>query len=241
MSSPAPVEMSEADFVWAAQLMERRRERYAHYSPVFWRPARGIVDFHARFLRASGARAGATALRTARGFIISWPNQGRCFVDDFAVEEDSLWAGEGKALLLAAWRRARGAEQHSLRVVTARRDEPKRAMLIELGLTANARWWVKELTATGPARAPGPLDILDVPAQLVAAPPVYDPGGPVCLLGDVDASRAAAAAESAAAAGAVLVIVQREGGDAPVPAAEPALEAAGYHNPSELYQGRPAV
>ena len=126
-----------------------------------------------------------------------------------------------------------------LRVVAARRDEPKRQMLIDLGLTANARWWVKELTPAAPAHACGPVTILGAPAQLLVAPPVYDPGGPVCMLGEIDAASAADAAERAAELGAVLAIVQREGGDKPVAETEPLLEAAGYHNPGEFYQGQP--
>jgi hypothetical protein len=239
MSGCTPTPMTEADFPWAAQLMRRRRERYAQYSPVFWRPAPRIVEFHAQFLRYCSTREGAQALRTEGGFIIMAPNQGRCFVDDFAVEEESLWASEGKKLLLAAWQRSRGPTQRTLRVVTARRDEAKRQLSIDLGLTVNARVWVKELTPSAPPRPPGPITLDVGEAQLVNAPPVYDPGGPVCLLGDLDPSKAAAAAEQAAAAGAVLAIVQREGGDDAVAASEPLLEAAGYHTPAEFYQGRP--
>ena len=141
--------------------------------------------------------------------------------------------------MLTAWQRARSADQNALRVVTARRDEPKRQMLIEPGLAPAARWWVKELTPTAPAQPYGPITLVDIEAQLVPAPPVYDPGGPVCLLGALDSAKAAVAAERAAAAGAVLAIVQREGDGTPVPAADPLLEAAGYHNPAEFYQGRP--
>jgi hypothetical protein len=237
MNATDPVEMTADDFLWAAKLMESRRERQAGYSPVFWRPARGVVDSHAQFLRFAGTRPDALALRTARGFIIASPQDGRCFVDDFAVEDDALWASDGKALLLAAWRGRRTA--NALRVVTARRDEPKRRMLIELGLKPHARWWVKELTPSGAPAPYGAIRLGDVQAQLVRAPPVYDPGGPVCLLGDLDPGKAASAAERAGAAGAVLAILQRDGGDAPVAEREPALEAAGYHNPAEFYQGRP--
>jgi hypothetical protein len=158
-------------------------------------------------------------------------------VDDFAVEEDALWVTEGKTLLSTAWLRARSAALPTLRVVTARQDQPKRAMLISLGLTTNCRWWVKAMTPTRSAQAHGTFVVSGGTAVLLSAPPVYDPGGPVCLLGNLDGLHAAAAAEQAAAAGAVLAIIQRDGGDSPVPAAEPALEAAGYHNPAEFYQG----
>jgi hypothetical protein len=231
--------MTADDFAWAAQLMERRRDLYSNYSPVFWRPAQGVVETHARFLAFNGKRDGSVALRTPRGFIISCAQEGRCFVDDFAVDDPSLWASEGKDLLLTAWRRARSADQRVLRVVSARRDDPKRNMLIELGLAPTSRWWVKELTPAAPPKPCGPITFVDIQAMLVFAPPVYAPGGPVCLLGSLDPSKAALDAEQAAAAGAVLAIVQREGGGQPVPANEPLLEAAGYHNPAEFYEGQP--
>ena len=76
----------------AAQLMERRRQLYAAYSPVFWRPRPGIAEFHAQFLHACSERAGAVAVRTEHGFILSAAQHGRCAVDDFAVDDAALWA-----------------------------------------------------------------------------------------------------------------------------------------------------
>ncbi len=64
--------------------------------------------------------------------------------------------------------------------------------------------------------------------------------GDVCLLGDVDADIAVPAADAAARLGAVLAIVQRDRAPSVVPDAEPELEAAGFHNPSEFYDGRTA-
>ncbi len=128
-------------------------------------------------------REGAVALRTDRGFMFCVPSEGRCVVDDFAVEDDPLWPTEGRLLLDAVWRKASVLGQSVVRVVTARRDEPKRTMLSEAGLVVTARWWVKELAPTGPPVTWGPLTLLDVEAVMVAAPLVYDPGGPVCVLG----------------------------------------------------------
>jgi hypothetical protein len=239
MHAETPWPMTEADFAWAAQLMQRRRELYAEYSPVFWRPAQGVLELHAYFLRVRSEREGALALRTRGGFVVSSPLSGRCTVDDFAVEEPSSWPSEGRALLLAAWQRARSPAQTVLEVVTGRRDEPKRRMLADLGLSACARWWVKELDAAADAQPHGPITVAGTEAQLLVAPPVYAPGGPVCLTGDLDPGLARAAAADAAAAGAVLLIVRRDGGDSEVPASEPELEAAGFHNPSEFYRGCP--
>jgi hypothetical protein len=232
--------MSDVDFEWAAALMERRRERYAEYSPVFWRPALGITASHGEFLRSIAKREGSIAFRSDHGFVISYENQGRCFVDDFAVEGEDQWATEGKNLVLNAWNKARSPRQSTLRVVTARLDQPKRDMLAALGLLATARWWVKELRPTRPPQAPGPVDVAGRTAMLIQAPPVYDPGGPVLLLGDLEVDSIDAALAQAATLGAVLAIVQRDGGVQAVSDSEPGLEEAGFHNASEFYGGRPS-
>jgi hypothetical protein len=229
--------MHDDDFVWSAMLMQRRRERYATFSPVFWRPAANIERSHAEFMRSTAAQDGAIALRTDHAFAISIPHDGRCFVDDFAVDDDDRWATDGRALALEVWATA-SPQQSTLRVVTARRDEPKRTMLQSLGLTVTERWWVKELDPTGPSATWGPATIGAAPALIIPAPPVYDPGGPVCLLGDMDTSQAGLAATEAAGLGAVLAIVQRKHDP---PATEPELEMSGYHNPSEFYEGDPTA
>lgn len=235
------VPMEGQDFDWAAGLMERRRQRYAAYSPVFWRPAKGVAALHAESMRATASSDGAVALRTAHGFAVAYPHEGRCFVDDFAVEPDALWPTEGQELLLGIWHAARSPDRPLLRAVTARRDEPKRSLLADLGLAAAARWWVKELASTAAAPAWGPVDLDGVDALIVPAPPVYDPGGPVCLLGDLDADRAGDAAAAAARHGAVLAVVQRDRSPDPAPVDEPVLEALGFHNPSEFYEGSPSA
>jgi hypothetical protein len=230
--------MCDDDFDWAAALMQRRRERYAELSPVFWRPATGVTASHAQFMRSIAGQEGAVALRTDHGFALSSPHGDRCLVDDFAVDDDSRWPTDGRELLLGVWRAARSPQQTMLRAVTARRDEPKRSMLKGLGLQVAARWWVKELSPSADPQTWGPVDVGPVRGLIGPAPPVYDPGGPVCLLGDADAEKAVRAADAAEGLGAVLAIVQRE---TAAPDAEPELEAAGFHNPSEFYEGDPVA
>lgn len=228
--------MGDADFDWAAAVMERRRQRYAEYSPVFWRPATDVTAGHAQFMRALAGRDGGFAIRSDDGFVLSYPQGGRCFVDDFAVTADHLWASQGRDLLLALWSTARSPDQTVLRVVTARRDEAKRSMLTALGLEVAARWWVKEVSPVTEPTAWGPVTLGGVEAVIAPAPPVYDPGGPVCLLGDLDPSLADDAVRVAAELGAVLAIVQYESDPSDH---VPGLEAAGFHNPSEHYDGDP--
>ncbi len=57
--------MTADDASWAAGLMERRRQVYAAYSPVFWRPRPGVTGLHARFLGRQIGAAGYVALRTS--------------------------------------------------------------------------------------------------------------------------------------------------------------------------------
>ncbi len=233
-------QMRDDDFDWAASLMERRRQEYVEYSPVFWRPAKGVASAHADHLRVAAARPGAVAVRTDRGFALSAPSGGRCFVDDLAVETPDLWSTDGRELVCSIWRAARSEEQRTVRVVTARRDEPKRQLLSDLGLVVAARWWVKELEPDGESATWGPVQLGGVEALVMPAPPVYDPGGPVCLLGDLASERAGAAATAAAGVGAVLAIVTRDGSPVVPPASDPELEGAGFHNASEFYEGIPS-
>src|SRR5215469_2765186 len=60
-------ELSADDAVWAAELMERRRQEYARYSPVLWRPARDAVGLHTRFLARQVLADSSIALRTRCG------------------------------------------------------------------------------------------------------------------------------------------------------------------------------
>ena len=100
-------EMTEDDAAWAAGLMERRRQVYAGYSPVFWRPRPGVTGLHGRFLCRQIAAPDCVALRGDHAFIIGQrriaqgrPGQG--FVDDFAVDRDGSWDCDGAGLMLAA-------------------------------------------------------------------------------------------------------------------------------------------
>jgi hypothetical protein len=228
------------DLEWAVSLMAERRERYAPFSPVFWRPAADAIDRHRTFLAALLADPSTIALRSEIGFIIATDCGHRWEVDDFALVDDDHWSTGGADLLRAVWERT--DRRRPLRVVTARRDQAKREMVAGQ-LAVAARWWVKELVPSRPAATLGAIDLHGVAAVLVPAPPVYDPGGPVCLvdLSNDGAPDAARLAEAAAAAGAVVVVVRREGAPGAVPELEPSLGGAGFDNVSEFYEGAPAA
>lgn len=76
---------------WAAELRGTRREVYATYSPVFWRPRLGVTDRHATFLGRQLQSPDRVALRTDHGFIIGQLRKDEGFVDDFAIDVDGSW------------------------------------------------------------------------------------------------------------------------------------------------------
>jgi len=218
--------------------MEARRSRYAAYSPVFWRPAAGARELHVAFLAAMVAADGVDAFRTENGLVIAQRRGNECFVDDFAVAGDERWPVEGRDLLLAAWGRQSAGGATTARVVTARLDEPKVALLLDVGLVVGEEWWVKPLTPpTAGDTSHLPIERPGLTAVKTAAPPVYDPGGPVMLVREVAGPDQLPALEATALEhGAVLAIVPAGPGDRALTAA---LAAAAYEVASQFYVGLP--
>ncbi|MDQ2789108.1 MAG: hypothetical protein DLM60_20780 [Pseudonocardiales bacterium] len=203
--------LEPADIPWAADLMESRRQLYALYSPVFWRPARGGTDLHARYLLRQIETGTNVGLRTDHGFIIGQHRMSEGFVDDFAIDPEATWAGDGRELLLATWKQLAGSGADALRVVTAKADERKVEMLLECSLRLVEQWWVKPLEATGSAATTGRVDAASFSGILGPAPPVYDPGGAVLLADRVAVEAELAILEREAAhLGAVLAVLPTE-------------------------------
>lgn len=231
------IEMSADDAPWAAQLMEKRRRDYARYSPVFWRPAEGVVGLHAEYLRGRITAQTTVALRTEHGFLIGERRGSKAFVDDFAVEPPGSWDTEGAALLLAVAERLAAADRVDVvMVVTAHADRPKAEMLASLSLTLAEQWWVRELEHAGPAASPGRISGPGFSGELGPAPGVYDPGGPVFQNDPAgDHSDLEAIERAAAAHGAVLAILPAT----PGPAVVRELRGRGWHVASDWYRGFP--
>lgn len=239
MLGPMVSLMDHADFKWAAELMERRRATYEQFSPVFWKPAEGVRDTHASFMRSQVDGGTAIALRSEGGFLLASIRGDHYDVDDFALQPDQEWEPEGPLLLEALAEFGPLARPVRVRVVTARRDTAKRQMLSDLGLTAVSRWWVRPLDPSHPAEVDSAqVELAGVTAMLVPAPPVYAPGGPVCILGNIASEVAVRAVAEAEAAGAVLAIVTRDTAPDPAPHEEPVLTAAGFDNASEFFEGQ---
>jgi len=133
-----------------------RREQYARYQPLFWRPATGAAERHRAYL---GRLVDSDQVITLvgeedgqfTGFLIAElkpappvydPGGLSCVIDDFAVASPDRWPTTGVGLLRAALAEAgqRGAVQAV--VVTAHLDEPKRQALRASGLEIASEWWV---------------------------------------------------------------------------------------------------
>ena len=142
-----------------ADLAAVRRQRYARWQPVFWRPAAGAQDKHRAYLSGLVAHGTVIALVSEHagqldGFLIATlvpappvydPGGLTCLIDDFAVVPAANWPTAGAALLRAALAEAarRGAAQAV--VVTGRRDHPKRRTLRSCGLDVTSEWWTMPL------------------------------------------------------------------------------------------------
>jgi hypothetical protein len=234
-----------ADVPSIAKILAAKRAEYERYSPVFWRRADDARAAHEPFLRflveqdgpvvlvadsedhAGGGDAGVEGVVTGLARAEDW------VVDDFAVRDPGHWDDLG-ARLLAAVRRA--IPDQPVTVVCGARDVPKRTMLRSVGGRLVERWWVRPLAAVD--AGPDGVDPRGATGAIVPAPPVYDPGGPVCSVADWDGTAAALASVEAWARrrGAVLAVVPLPADDA----RETVLRDAGYDDPSEWYRFDPA-
>ena len=147
---------AQADVPSMAALAGIRREQYARYQPLFWRPAPAASDKHGAYLGRLVASDKVISLVSEdtgelTGFLIATLNPAppvydpgglSCDIDDFVVTPAANWATTGVRLLRAALAEAgqRGAVQAV--VVTAHLDEPKREALRACGLEVASEWWV---------------------------------------------------------------------------------------------------
>lgn len=217
--------------------MERRRQRYWSYSPVFWRPASGVTALHAGFLGSQIARDDVVAFRTGSGFVMGETRGGEGFIDDFAVEPDKQWEGDGRRLLAAAWERLHAYGALTVRVVSAQKDLPKNTLLSSVGLSVADEWWVKALVPSGRSDKRGTVRGSGFSGYLGPAPPVYDPGGDLLLVRYIDPEVPVDDMERQAASwGAVLAVVPA----VPDGARARELSTNGYEVASQWFVGVPA-
>src|SRR5258708_6082508 len=147
------------DVIEMVELAEQRRLQYQRYQPTFWRKAEDSREQHIPFLASLLKREDVIILvhesaEKLEGFVIADfvaappvynPGGPTCRVDDFCVAEENLWETVGLALLNEVLRLAKehGAAQSV--VVCGHLDQPKRAMLTQLGYSIASEWYVRDL------------------------------------------------------------------------------------------------
>jgi hypothetical protein len=145
-----------ADVAAMTTLAAMRREQYARYQPIFWRPAAGAQDKQRPYLASLVASEKVITLVSddagqVTGFLIATlgpapgvydPGGLTCQIDDFVVTPATKWPVTGSELLRAGLAEAgrRGAIQAV--VVTGHLDQPKREALRACGLEIASEWWV---------------------------------------------------------------------------------------------------
>jgi hypothetical protein len=157
---------AQADAAAMTGMAASRREQYARYQPVFWRPAADALDKQYAYLVGLIADSQVITLVSEEdsqvtGFLIAAllpappvydPGGLTCQIDDFTVGYEEKWATTGPALLRAGLAEAarRGAVQAV--VVTAHLDHPKRQALLSCGLEVASEWWVTPDLQAEPSR-----------------------------------------------------------------------------------------
>lgn len=199
------------DLDWVAGLTGERRARLVPHAPRFWRPAADAGQRHRAFLAHLVADPGAVTLRTEHGYLVGVERAGRLVVDDMVVDPPEHWPTEGVRLL----EHARGSG--ALRFVVPVVERERMDAALDLGLEPAEVWWHRDLEpATGlNVVAEDPAVKVDGAAgQLVPAPPVYDPGGPVLLVSSVESADALTRIQqSAARRGATVAVVVQDPAD----------------------------
>src|ERR1700691_4763405 len=92
----------------------------------------------------------------------------------------------GGRLLSEAWQRLQLAGARALRVVSAQKDLPKKALLGSAGLSVVEEWWVKPLKSCGHSDNLGTVQGSRFSGHLGAAFRSTTPGGPVLPVGHMD-------------------------------------------------------
>lgn len=215
--------LTQDDLDWAAELARARRERLGRHAPRFWRPAADATERHRAFLSHLIDDSSTLSVRSEHGYLVALHPGPYLLVDDMALEHPEHWASEGAALLRQA------ADLAPVRFVVPAVESERLDAALDLGLEPAEIWWHRDLepaTGLNVVSEDPRLSVDGAEAQLVPAPPVYDPGGPILLVTAVESPEALRLAEqSAARRGATVSVVTQR------PAAQDLAEvltASGY-------------
>ena len=149
----------ESDLDSIGALAEMKRIQYEAYQPVFHRRAANALKDHKAFLKTLLTRDNTLLLvaeedRRVVGFvfvsIVEAPQvydpQGKiCFIDDFMVEDSSLWLTAGKELAQEAFEYSKHNGAVLANVVCGPQDTAKRALLGQMGFQVGSEWHIRTL------------------------------------------------------------------------------------------------
>jgi len=138
------------------QLAAAKRQEYEGYAATFWRRAEDATEKQSGFFEFQLTRPNTMCLVSEEageidGFLIAGivpappvydPGSLVCTIDDFTVEDPTLWVTTGKQLLAEARSLARAQGANLTVVVCGQLDEPKREMLQAEGLYVASEWFV---------------------------------------------------------------------------------------------------
>lgn len=177
-------------------------------------------------------RVARGAYRTDDSVLIAAPRGAGWLVDDAHVP-GSDWAGDGRALWNTLDLDAHGAQA---RFVCPTYDEERAAFARSAGLTIAESWWLMELPGTSGGEAGVRVQLPGAEAITVAAPPVYDPHGPILFLPALSDSGTAlpAAIVRAPQLGCPAIVVNQVAGD---DALAESLSGAGFRRHCDYYTG----
>ena len=221
------------DLDWAVQVLRQRREPLVRLAPVFWRPAADASTHHRAFIEHLLSEGRAKAFRTDTAVLVAVPRGEGWLLDDLYVPGSDWASGDGRTLWNALDGEAHGSQ---VRFVCPTYEGDRAEFAQAAGLTIAESWWLLELSGPAGGEAGVRADLAGAEAITVAAPPVYDPPGPVLFLPSVtDASTALpAAAESAARLGCPAIVVNHVAGD---DALAQALSRTGFRQHCDYFTG----
>lgn len=226
--------LEPVDLDWVVDLLKQRREPLVEFAPVFWCPSADASASHRAFIEYLLTEGGAKGFRTSTAVVVAVPRGQGWLIDDMYVPGSGWARGDGRALWNALDAVAHGAP---VRFVCPAYEESRGEFARAVGLTIAESWWLLELPngATG-GEAGVRVNVAGAEAITVAAPPVYDPGGPVLYIPSLrDAPPALAAAiTSAPELGCPAIVVNQVTGDATL---EQALTEAGFRRHCDYYTG----
>ncbi len=229
---PASIATSD-DVDWIVRVLMQRREPLVQFAPVFWRLAPDAPANHRAFIEYLLSEGGAKVYRTDDSVLIAVPRGAGWLVDDAYVPGSDWATGDGRALWNTLDREAHGAQ---VRFVCPTYEKDRAEFGRSAGLTINESWWLMELPSTSGGDAGVRVPLPGAEAITVAAPPVYDPQGPILFLPALNDSRTAlpAAVAKAPQLGCPAIVVNQVAGD---DALAEALSETGFRQHCDYYTG----